>query len=301
MATQTITSKEFARAPKGMTIGRQKLLVDFITYLLLGLGAAIVLVPFFWMIRTSLTAETRLFIFPPQLFPDPVVWRNYIEAWNALPVSFTRFTANTLFITVLAMSAEIFTCSLVAYGFARFRFPGRNILFLIMLSTMMLPGVVTLVPTFIIWRDLKLIDTYDPMTLGAWFAWGPSYIFLLRQFFMTLPKEIEEAARIDGANTFQIYWNIMLPLVRPALLAIAVLSFIGNWNNFMGPLIYLNSGEKYPLIMALKFFEQSLSKEAPLFHYMMAMTTMMSFPLLVLYFLMQRTLIEGITAGAVKG
>ena len=166
---------------------------------------------------------------------------------------------------------------------------------------MMLPGVVTLVPTFILWRELKLIDTYDPMTLGAWFAWGPSYIFLLRQFFLTLPKEIEEAARIDGANTFQIYWHIMLPLVKPALLAIAVLSFIGNWNNFMGPLIYLNSGEKYPLIMALKFFEQSLSKEAPLFHCMMAMTTMMSFPLLVLYFLMQRTLIEGITAGAVKG
>jgi multiple sugar transport system permease protein len=268
---------------------------------LLGLGAAIVLVPFWWMLKTSLTAQTRLFEFPPQLFPDPVVWRNYIEAWNALPVSFTRFTANTIFITVLAMTAEIFTCSLVAYGFARFRFPGRNFLFILMLSTMMLPGVVTLVPTFILWRELRLIDTYDPMTLGAWFAWGPSYIFLLRQFFLGLPREIEEAARIDGANTFQIYWHIMLPLVRPALLAIAVLSFIGNWNNFMGPLIYLNSGEKYPMIMALKFFEQSLSKEAPLFHYMMAMATMMSFPLLMLYFFMQRTLIEGITAGAVKG
>jgi multiple sugar transport system permease protein len=301
MATQTITPAENVHLSKRQTIKRQKKLMDIITYTLLGLGAAIVLVPFFWMVRTSLTAQTRLFIFPPQFFPDPVVWRNYIESWNALPVSFTRFTANTLFITVLAMSAEIFSCSLVAYGFARFRFPGRNIIFLIMLSTMMLPGVVTLLPTFILWRTLKLIDTYDPMTLGAWFAWGPAYIFLLRQFFMTLPKEIEEAARIDGANTFQIYWNIMLPLVKPALLAIAVLSFIGNWNNFMGPLIYLNSGEKYPLIMALKFFEQSLSKEAPLFHYMMAMATMMSIPLLALYFLMQRTLIEGITAGAVKG
>jgi len=208
---------------------------------------------------------------------------------------------NTLFVTILAMIAEIFTCSLVAYGFARFRFPGRNVLFMLMLSTMMLPGVVTLVPTFILWRELKLIDTYDPMTIGAWFAWGPSYIFLLRQFFMSLPKEIEEAALLDGANTMQIYAKIMLPLVKPALLAIAVLSFIGNWNNFMGPLIYLNSGEKYPMIMALKFFEQSLSKEAPKFHYMMAMATMMSIPLLALYFTMQRNLIEGITAGAVKG
>lgn len=301
MTAQAITSAESSRPVGGPSVRRQRTLINFITYALLGLGAAIVLVPFWWMVKTSLTAQTRLFEFPPQLIPDPVVWRNYIEAWNALPVSFTRFTANTIFITVLAMTAEIFTCSLVAYGFARFRFPGRNFIFILMLSTMMLPAVVTLVPTFILWRELKLIDTYDPMTLGAWFAWGPSYIFLLRQFFLTLPKEIEEAARIDGANTFQIYWHIMLPLVKPALLAIAVLSFIGNWNNFMGPLIYLNSGEKYPLIMALKFFEQSLSKEAPLFHYMMAMTTMMSFPLLALYFFMQRTLIEGITAGAVKG
>ena len=300
MATQAI-SRENVSPVRGSSVKRQKTLVDFITYFLLVLGAAIVLVPFWWMLKTSLTAETRLFEFPPPFFPNPVVWRNYIEAWNALPVSFTRFTANTLFITVLAMTAEIFTCSLVAYGFARFRFPGRNFFFILMLSTMMLPGVVTLVPTFILWRELKLIDTYDPMTIGAWFAWGPAYIFLLRQFFLGLPREIEEAARIDGANTFQIYWHIMLPLVKPALLAIAVLSFIGNWNNFMGPLIYLNSGEKYPLIMALKFFEQSLSKEAPKFHYMMAMTTMMSFPLLMLYFFMQRTLIEGITAGAVKG
>jgi multiple sugar transport system permease protein len=301
MATHAITRMKPTGAVGGPSVRRQRTWINFITYFLLGLGAAIVLVPFWWMIKTSLTAETRLFDFPPQLFPDPVVWRNYIEAWNALPVSFTRFTANTIFITVLAMTAEIFTCSLVAYGFARFRFPGRNFLFILMLSTMMLPGVVTLVPTFILWRELELIDTYDPIILGAWFAWGPSYIFLLRQFFLSLPREIEEAARLDGANTFQIYWHIMLPLVKPALLAIAVLSFIGNWNNFMGPLIYLNSGEKYPLIMALKFFEQSLSKEAPLFHYMMAMTTMMSVPLLALYFFMQRTLIEGITAGAVKG
>jgi multiple sugar transport system permease protein len=301
MTTQAITPTGMSRARRYGNVRLQKATLDAVTYALLGLGAALVLVPFLWMIGTSLTAQSRLFIYPPQIIPDPVVWRNYLEAWNALPVSFTRFTANTLFITVLAMSAEIFTCSLVAYGFARFRFPGRNVLFLIMLSTMMLPSVVTLVPTFILWRELKLIDTYDPMTLGAWFAWGPAYIFLLRQFFMSLPREIEEAALIDGANPIQIYWSIMLPLVRPALLAIAVLSFIGNWNNFMGPLIYLNSGEKYPMIMALKFFEQSLSKEAPLYHYMMAMAAMMSFPLLLLYFLMQRTLIEGITAGAVKG
>jgi multiple sugar transport system permease protein len=294
-------AKQAQAEPKYGDVRRQKRATDIVTYLLLGLGAAIVLVPFAWMISTSLTPRSQLFIYPPQVIPSPIAWQNYAEAWNALPVSFTRFTANTIFITVLAMTAEIFTCSLVAYGFARFRFPGRNIIFLVMLSTMMLPGVVTLVPQFIMWRELKLVDTYDPLVLGAWFAWGPAYIFLLRQFFMSIPREIEEAAIIDGANPFQIYSRIMLPLVKPAILAIAVLSFIGNWNNFLGPLIYLNTGEKYPMIMALKFFEQSLSKEAPLFHYMMAMSTMMALPLLVLYFLMQRTLIEGITVGAVKG
>ncbi|MEO8288189.1 MAG: carbohydrate ABC transporter permease [Chloroflexota bacterium] len=282
-------------------IRRQKRWLDIVTYSLLALGAAVVLVPFGWMITTSLTARDQLFVYPPRIIPNPIAWGNYAEAWNALPVSFTRFTANTVFITVLAMTAEIFTCSLVAYGFARFRFPGRNVIFLVMLSTMMLPGVVTLVPQFIMWRELKLVDTYDPLVIGAWFAWGPSYIFLLRQFFMSIPREIEEAAVIDGANPFRIYWSIMLPLVKPALLAIAVLSFIGNWNNFLGPLIYLNTGEKYPMIMALKFFEQSLSKEAPLFHYMMAMSAMMALPLMVLYFLMQRNLIEGITVGGVKG
>ena len=303
MAT-TVETQAHPRARKGVKYGdvrRQKAGADMVAYFFLALGAAVVLVPFGWMVGTSLTAQSRLFVYPPQVIPDPIVWKNYVEAWNALPVSFTRFTSNTVFITLLAMTAEISTCSLVAYGFARFRFPGRNILFLVMLSTMMLPGVVTLVPQFIMWRELKLVDTYDPLVLGAWFAWGPSYTFLLRQFFMSIPREIEEAARIDGANAFQIYWRIMLPLVKPALLAIAVLSFIGNWNNFLGPLIYLNTGEKYPMIMALKFFEQSLSKEAPLFHYMMAMSTIMSLPLLTLYFLMQRTLIEGITVGAVKG
>lgn len=307
MTTEAVIEKaipvesERVKVRKPQSRKRQKTLTDLITYALLALGAAIVLVPFYWMVRTSLTAESQLFVFPPKFFPNPVVWRNYADAWNSLPVSFTRFTMNTVFITILAMTAEIFTCSLVAYGFARFRFPGRNVLFMLMLSTMMLPGVVTLVPTFILWRNLKLIDTYDPLTLGAWFAWGPSYIFLLRQFFMSLPKEIEEAAHLDGANPIQIYLKIMLPLVKPALLAIGVLSFIGNWNNFMGALIYLNTGEKYPIIMALKFFEQSLSKEAPKFHYMMAMATMMSIPLLALYFTMQRNFIEGITAGAVKG
>jgi multiple sugar transport system permease protein len=302
MAT-TVETQVHPKARKGVRYGdarRQKAGADMVAYFFLALGAAIVLVPFGWMVGTSLTAQSRLFVYPPQVIPDPIVWRNYFEAWNALPVSFTRFTSNTIFITLLAMTAEIFTCSLVAYGFARFRFPGRNILFLVMLSTMMLPGVVTLVPQFIMWRELKLVDTYDPLVLGAWFAWGPSYTFLLRQFFMSIPREIEEAARIDGANALQIYWRIMLPLVRPALLAIAVLSFIGNWNNFLGPLIYLNDPAKYTLSLGLQWFQGTQWRGA---HYelMMAAAMLMTLPMVILFFLAQKYFVQGITLTGIKG
>lgn len=269
------------------------------TYILLIIGTLAVLVPLFWMISTSLKRESDLFILPPQLWPEPAKWSNYIEVWQIQPL--TQFFLNTIFITVLAMGGEIITCALVAYGFARFRFPGRNALFILMLGTMMLPGIITLIPTFLIWRGLQRIDTFTPMTIGALFAWGPAYIFLLRQFFLSIPREIEEAAVIDGANTLQMFGQIMLPLVKPALLAIAVLSFTGNWNNFQGPLIYINTPQQYPVILALYSFSESLSKEAPKWHYMMAMTVIMSLPIIVLYFTAQRYFIEGLTVGSVKG
>lgn len=270
-----------------------------IIYALLLAGVAVVMVPFLWMISTSLKNAQDLFTFPPEWIPSPIEWGNYKDAWQALP--FDRFLLNTLFTTLLAMFAEITTAAIVAYGFARFRFPGRNVLFVILLSTMMLPGILTLIPKFIMWRSVDRIDTFTPLTVGAWFAWGPSFIFLLRQFFMTIPREIEEAATIDGANTVQIFRQIMLPLVKPALLAIAVLSFQGNWNNFEGALIYLSTLEKYPMVLGLQFFGASLSREAPQWHLMMAMATMMAAPILVLFFFAQRYFIEGLTVGAVKG
>ncbi len=275
------------------------MVADFITYVLLILGTLVVLVPLFWMVSTSLKRESELFLLPPKLLPDSPQWQNYIDVWRIQP--FTQFFINTIFITLLAMGGEILTCALVAYGFARFRFPGRNFLFFVMLGTMMLPGIITLIPSFLIWRNFQRIDTYSPLTVGALFAWGPAYIFLLRQFFLTIPREVEEAAVIDGANTLQIFWKVMLPLVKPALLAIAVLSFTGNWNNFQGPLIYINTPEKYPVILALYAFSESLSKEAPKWHYMMAMTVIMSLPIIALYFSAQRYFIEGLTVGSVKG
>lgn len=268
-------------------------------YLVILLGAAVVLIPFAWMISTSLKPENQLFDYPPVWIPDPIRWQNYRDAWNALP--FGRFLVNTLFMTVLAMFAEIFTASIVAYGFARYRFPLRNTLFILLLSTMMLPGILTLIPKFLMWREVDRINTFTPLTVGAWFVWGPSFVFLLRQFFLTIPREIEEAAVLDGANTFQIYWQIMLPLVKPALLAIGVLSFQANWNNFEGALIYLNTVEKFPMVLGLQFYGETLSVEAPQWHYMMAMATLMAAPILTLYFLAQRYFIEGLTVGGVKG
>jgi len=270
-----------------------------VVYALLSFGAATVLIPFLWMLSTSLKPENQLFVYPPRWIPNPIQWSNYVDAWGALP--FGRFLLNTVFMTVLAMGAEVFTASIVAYGFARYRFPGREVLFILLLSTMMLPGILTLIPKFVMWRELGRIDTFTPMTVGAWFVWGPSYVFLLRQFFLSIPREIEEAAVLDGANTFQIYRQIMLPLVKPALLAIGVLSFQGNWNNFESPLIYLNTLEKYPMVLGLQFFSDTLSKEAPKFHYMMAMATLMAAPILALFFVAQRYFIEGLTVGGVKG
>jgi multiple sugar transport system permease protein len=276
-----------------------QVVVRIVTYLLIAAGAALVLVPFFWMLSTSLKPEAQLYDYPPRWVPDPVRFANYQEAWQALP--FGRFLFNTVFMTALAMFAELATAAIVAYGFARYRFPLRNVLFILLLSTMMLPGILTLIPKFLMWRQVERIDTFTPMTVGAWFVWGPSFVFLLRQFFLSIPREIEEAAIVDGANTFQIFRQIMLPLVRPALLAIGVLSFQANWNNFEGPLIYLSTLEKYPIVLGLRFYGETLSQTAPKWHYMMAMATLMAAPILALFFVAQRYFIEGLTVGGVKG
>jgi multiple sugar transport system permease protein len=297
----TTASRAESRATGG-GLRAQRLIGQVFTYLVLLLGLAVVLIPLYWMIATSLKTSSALFVLPPQFFPAPIRWQNYVEVWSLVPLA--QYFANSIFTTGLAMSAEILTCAIVAYGFARFDFPGRNALFVIMLGTMMLPGVITMIPSFIIWaRWLGRYDTYSPMTVGALFAWGPAYIFLLRQFFLTIPREIEEAAIIDGANLFQTFARVMLPLVKPALLAIAVLSFTGNWNNFLSPLIYLSTPDKFTLPLGLYQFNSALAGggEAPKWNYMMAMTVLMTVPVVLLYFRAQKYFIEGLTVGAVKG
>lgn len=276
----------------------QRTLTRLLTYLVVTAGAIIFLVPFAWMLSSSLKPLNQIFADPPVWIPRPPMWRNYVDAWNALP--FTQFLINTLFITILGMAASIFTSALVAYGFARYRFPGRDALFIVLLSTMMLPYVVTLIPNFLIWRFLGLVNTFDPLVVGALFGGGPFFIFLMRQFMLTIPDEIEEAARIDGANTAQIFLRMILPLVRPALLAVGIFSFQGYWNDFLGPLIYLNDMPKYTMTLGMFFFVGGAS-EAPKWHWLMAMSTLIAVPILLVFFLAQRQFIEGITLTGLKG
>jgi multiple sugar transport system permease protein len=277
-----------------------------VIYALLILGGLIVIVPFVWMLATSLKTQDQLFTGTVDLIPHPAVPQNYIEVWSRLSsiapgMNFWRIVGNTLFITLLAMLGEIFSASIVAYGFARFKWRGRDTLFAIMLATVMIPNIITRIPGFLIWKQLGLLNTYDPLTWPSLFAWGPIFVFLMRQFYLTIPREIEEAAVMDGANVAQIYWYIMLPLIRPIMLAIAVLSFQGNWNGFQGPLLYLTTPQMYPLGLAMQFFQNSVSKEAPLWQYMMALSVMMALPVLIIYFLAQKQFLDGINIGGVKG
>ncbi len=306
MAAESSSVQVLTHDPLAQRRRIEYIISRIIIYILLLIGAAIILIPVLWMVSTSLKTEQQLFTWPPKWIPDPIAFNNYIDAWESLGsiapgLTFWRIIGNTMFITVLAMLAEMFSAAVVAYGFARFRFWGRDVIFFIMLATMMIPHTLTMVPGFLIWREFGLLDTYDPLTLPAWTAWGPAYIFLLRQFFLTIPRDMEDAATVDGANAVQTFFFVMLPLVKPAFLAIGVLSFQGNWNNFQAPLIYLNTTQMFPLVLAIQFFQESLSKEAPKWHYMMAMSTMMAAPVLALFFTAQRYFIEGLNVGAVKG
>ena len=302
----TTTTTDETRKHYQMDRSTRTRIVHIFVYIALIIGALIVLVPFFYMVATSLTDISNIYNYPFEWIPDPIAWWNYPESFEALAsiapgLTFFRIMSNTLFIVIFGMAAELTGVALVSFGFSRFNFPGRDKLFLLLLATMMLPFIITLIPVFLIWVRLGLIDQYDPLIVPAWFGGGAWAIFLLRQFLMSVPKDMEEAATIDGANIFQIFYMIMLPMVRPSLLAIGVLVFIGRWNDFMGPLIYLFTTVKFPLVLAMKFFEESLSNEAPRWNYMMAISTVMAAPLLLIYFFAQRYFIEGLTVGAVKG
>lgn len=274
-----------------------KLINQTIIYAITIFLAAIILVPFFWMISTALQADGDIFAWPPQWIPESPQWSNFVDAWKAMP--FTTYLTNTIFIVALGLIGEMISSTIVAYGFARYSFPGRDIIFVILLATMMLPFHVTLIPTFLIWQKLGLTGEFDPLVLRSWTAWGPFYIFLLRQFFLSIPRELDDAADMDGANTYQKFFYVMLPQIRPALLAVGIFAFRGYWNDFLGPLIYLTDMDLYTMNVGMYFFMGGVN-EAPQWNYLMAMSVWVALPVIILFFVAQRYFIEGITFTGLK-
>jgi ABC-type glycerol-3-phosphate transport system permease component len=265
-------------------------------HLLLSGFAVVLVAPLIWLISTSLKEPNAIFKLPPEWIPDPVRWQNYPEALTALP--FARFFFNTVLITVLATLGTVISASMAAYAFARLRFPLRSFWFALMISTLMLPSIVTLIPTFILFRSLKWIDTFYPLIVPYWFGGTPFFIFLLRQFFLTIPLELDEAARIDGASNYRIYWQIILPLAKPALATVIIFSIINHWNEFVLPLIYLHSTDNWTMAIGLQGFSDLYSTQ---WHWLMAASTVIVLPLIILFFSAQRYYLEGIHMTGIAG
>ena len=265
-------------------------------YAALAAGGVVILAPFVWMLSTAVKVPGTEFIYPPQLFTRPLRWNNFSDGWTALP--FTRWFFNTSIITVLSVAGAMLSSSLVAYGFARLEFPGRTILFVILLSTMMLPFHVRLIPMFITFRFLGWIDTYLPLIVPFFFGGVPFFIFLVRQFFLTIPLEMEDAAAIDGAGVFASFLLIILPLSRPVLGVVGVFAFIRVWNDFLEPLIYIHSMDKMTLSLGLRFFQdQDFTDWTSL----MAVSIIVLVPSVALFFVAQKYYIHGVVTTGIKG
>lgn len=268
-------------------------------YCLLALGTVMAMGPFLWTVSGSLMTDVEVQSYPPKLFPAEVQWGNYPQVWREVP--FARWILNSVTVVVFALIGTIASSSIVAYSFARFRYPGRNLLFMVMLSTMMLPQEVTLIPTYLLFRELKWLDTLKPLIVPAYFGGGAFNIFLMRQFIMTIPREFDEAALIDGANYLRIFFNVLLPLLKPVLATVMVLNFIGTWNDFMGPLIYLNSPKKFTLALGMRYFSVNRTISIPVEHLLMATCVMSTMPCLILFFSAQRYFVQGIVMSGIKG
>ena len=257
--------------------------------------ALLFLIPFLWMLSSSLKPNYQIFEVPPRWIPNPPRWENYGEALTILP--FPLYLRNTAVITLLTIVGHLLSCTVIAYAFARLRAPGRDFLFVVMLATMMLPYPVTMVPLYVLFNRLGWINTFLPLVVPAYLG-IPFYIFLMRQFFLTIPRDFEDAARIDGANTLQIIARIMLPMALPALATVTIFTFQATWNDFLAPLIYLQRPELYTVTLGLQFFRSTYTTN---WAYLMAASLVTTLPVIVVFFAAQRYFIEGITLTGVKG
>ncbi|HEX5416683.1 MAG TPA: carbohydrate ABC transporter permease [Chloroflexota bacterium] len=285
--TSTAARRTTLSIPKTVSLGAR--------HVVLIAGSAVMLFPFLWMVGISLGTQSQLYQNPPQWIPNPVLPENYPTALHLL--NFTAYLGNTVFITVLSLLGQLLSVTMVAYAFARLRWPGRNALFVVLLATMMIPPQVTQIPLYIIWRGLGAIDTYWPLIIPSYF--GDAYlIFFARQFFMTIPVDMEDAARVDGCGFRDIYFKIMLPMSIPLILTVSLFAILWNWNDFYGPLIYLTSPDKFTLQLGLQTF--STSQYRLNYPYFMAAATVIVLPIIVIFLFGQRYFIRSIVLTGLK-
>lgn len=276
---------------------RSERIQKLIVYAILIAGALIVLFPFLWTFSTSLKTPDQVYQIPPKLIPQPAAPENYDRVLNERP--FGRWMLNSFFVVAVSTAGTLLSCSMTAFAFSRLRWPLRDKLFLLLLATMMLPDQVTLIPTFIIFKHLGWVNTYFPITLPAWFARNAFYVFLLRQFFMTIPLDLDDAARMDGAGHFQVYWRIILPMSKPALGVAALMFAQFKWREFLAPLIYLNRSESYTAAIGLRtFMDETHGTDWEL---MMAANILFMIPVVIVFFFTQRYMIQGVVITGVKG
>ncbi|MEZ4709473.1 MAG: carbohydrate ABC transporter permease [Caldilineaceae bacterium] len=274
-----------------------QLIHDVVVYALLILLSLVFLFPFYWMISSALKPDYLIFLWPPQWIPNPPLWSNFRDAFANPLLPFPLFFRNTMIIEIGMISGRLISCVLISYGFARLNAPGKDTLFAILLATLMLPSAVTLIPRFILFSRMGWLNTYLPLIVPAWF--GEAYaIFLMRQFFMSIPRELEEAAVLDGAGTLRIILYIIVPLSMPVLAVITILSFRDIWNDFMGPLLYLNELTKYPVSVGLTYFSGQFDVKMNL---LMAASVVTMLPVVVVFFFAQRAFVEGISLTGLKG
>ena len=266
-------------------------------HLLLAAAAVVFMVPFYWMASGALKSNEEIFAQPIVLWSGSPHWENFGKALTYPGFPFLRFVWNSLFYSGTVTVGTVLPCAAVGYGFARLRFPGRDVLFTVTVSTMMIPWIVLFIPTYVLFKYFGLLGTYAPLVLPTFFG-NAFFIFMLRQFYMSLPWELSEAAKVDGASELVIFWQIMLPLVRSALLVVAVFTFLWTWHDFFGPLIYLSSSNQYPLSLGLFAFKGQHATEWDL---LMAASTVTTAPLIVLFFFAQRHFLDGVTLTGLKG
>ena len=274
----------------------RKYVPKIIIHLILVMMSFVYAVPLVWLISSSLKTTRQMFKFPPEWIPNPIAWLNYPDIFYYAP--FHRYFFNTISIVVISLLGTIISCSLVAYGFARYKHvKGNNVLFMLMLSTMMLPFMVTLIPQYVLFTKLHWINTILPLTIPSFFA-APVYVFLLRQFMLTIPAELGDSGTIDGCSSFQIFFRIIVPLIKPALATVSIFTFMAHWNDFLGPLLYLQSPDKFTIAIGLQVFQKVHNTKWGL---LMAASTLAVMPVIVIFFFAQKQFIQGITMTGLKG